>query len=400
MKLTRRLSLVVFALALTCPALLPAAAQARTFPDVARSYWAYGAIDWVTNQGPAGGKLLDDYAGKEFAPTQPLTREQLAAALVTALGDENHAVADPVAVADVPASDPYYHAVQVALQLHFFSLSQGSFFPTAGVVECQADHALVRMVELLHPSADWSMLDDLEPSRWQPNPSWTTGAPSRLPWEVAARFLGLRYDHFSDPTLEVSPGQEIDRAEAAYMFKAALTVSSWQLQDLSWFDCVTLPTLSVRQRQIVSFALGYVGCPYVWGGTWPTVDSPYGRQAHGGFDCSGFVWWVLKLNFAYPIPDSQRTAAQMAAAAKPRIPLAQLAPCDIIFFGPDGPKSKAAAIFHTGIYLGDGWFIESSNLFDGVTLANLDWPGWYYRSAFAWGRRVLTAAQLDSGPAS
>ena len=374
------------------------AAQAQTYPDVAKGYWAYAAINWVTNQGPAGARLLDDYSGAKFAPTQSLTREQLAAALVTAMGDQSATVAAPIAVADVTTSDPYYHAVQLALALHFFSLSKGDFFPQGGVAECQADHALVRMIEMLHPKADWSMLRALSPGRWQPNPKWKTGAPSRLPWEVAARFLGLRYNHFSDPALELSPGQEIDRAEAAYMFKAALTVAPWQLQELSWFDKVALPTLSTRQRQVVSFALQYVGYPYVWGGTWPSVDSPYGRQAHGGFDCSGFVWWVLKLHFAYPIPDNERTAAQMAAAAKRRIPLAKLRPCDIIFFGPDGPKSKAASIFHTAIYLGDGWFVESSNCFDGVTLANLHWPGWYFAKDLAWGRRVLTPAQLGASP--
>ena len=41
-------------------------------------------------------------------------------------------------------------------------------------------------------------------------------------------------------------------------------------------------------------------------------------------------------------------------------------------------------------------FIESSNFFDGVTLANLKWPGWYYASAFAWGRQVLSPAQLGT----
>jgi len=27
-------------------------AQARTYPDVPKSSWAYAAINWVTNQGP------------------------------------------------------------------------------------------------------------------------------------------------------------------------------------------------------------------------------------------------------------------------------------------------------------------------------------------------------------
>ena len=60
------------------------------------------------------------------------------------------------------------------------------------------------------------------------------------------------------------------------------------------------------------------------------------------------------------------------------------------------PKSSAASVFHTGIYLGNDWFIESSNFFDGVTLANLHRPGWYYASGFAWGRQVLSPAQLST----
>jgi cell wall-associated NlpC family hydrolase len=393
---TLRFSALIGFAAIVCAVLFAPAAQARTFPDVAKSYWDYAAINWVTNQGPAGAKLLDDYVGMRFAPDQPISREQLAAALVTSLGRQGESVPSPVALTDLPASDPYFHVVQVALALHFFEASKGKFDPVAGVTESQADHALVRMIYLLHPHNDWSMLRALAPGTWQPNPGWKTGAPSRLPWEVAARFLGLRFNHLSAPALEFSPDQDIDRAEAAYMFKAALTVAPWQLEELSWFDQVSLPSLSARQRQIIAFALQYVGYPYVWGGTYPTPDSPYGLQAHGGFDCSGFVWWVLKTNFGYAIPNAQRTAAQMAAAAKPRIPMAKLAPCDIIFFGPKGPKSSAASVFHTAIYLGNGWFIESSNFFDGVTLANLKWPGWYYASAFAWGRQVLSPAQLGT----
>jgi cell wall-associated NlpC family hydrolase len=393
---TLKLSMAIVFATVALAALCAPAAQAQTYRDVPKGFWDRAAINWVTNQGPAGAKLLDDYAGAAFKPNQPITREQLAAALVTAMGQQRVTVASPVALADLPATDAYFHAVQVALALRFFTVARGKFDPEAGVTESQADHALVRMIYLLHPHNDWDMLRALAPDTWQPAPGWETGAPSRLPWEVAARLLGLRYNHLSAPALEVSPGQDIDRAEAAYMFKAALTVAPWRIQELSWFDQVSLPTLSARQKQIIAFALQYVGYPYVWGGTYPTPDSPYGPQAHGGFDCSGFVWWVLKMNFGYAIPNAQRTAAQMAAAAKPRIPMAKLAPCDIIFFGPKGAKSSAASVFHTGIYLGNGWFIESSNLFDGVTLANLRWPGWYYASEFAWGRQVLLPAQLGA----
>lgn len=52
MKLARLL-LPTLLLALATAALyVPTIAQARSFPDVAKSYWDYGAINWVTNQGP------------------------------------------------------------------------------------------------------------------------------------------------------------------------------------------------------------------------------------------------------------------------------------------------------------------------------------------------------------
>jgi cell wall-associated NlpC family hydrolase len=44
-----------------------------------------------------------------------------------------------------------------------------------------------------------------------------------------------------------------------------------------------------------------------------------------------------------------------------------------------------------GIYVGNGWFIHSSEY--GVALARLD--GWYARS-FAWARRPLREAGLAS----
>jgi cell wall-associated NlpC family hydrolase len=43
-----------------------------------------------------------------------------------------------------------------------------------------------------------------------------------------------------------------------------------------------------------------------------------------------------------------------------------------------------------GIYVGNGWFVQSSGY--GVDLAQL--TGWY-RTAFAWARRPLAEAGLD-----
>ena len=72
-----------------------------------------------------------------------------------------------------------------------------------------------------------------------------------------------------------------------------------------------------------------------------------------------------------------------------RISISKLKPADVLFWGANGPRSKPAAVDHTGIYLGNGWFIHSSGY--GVALAPLD--GWY-KQRFAWARRPLAEAAL------
>jgi cell wall-associated NlpC family hydrolase len=87
-----------------------------------------------------------------------------------------------------------------------------------------------------------------------------------------------------------------------------------------------------------------------------------------------------------------RTAAQMAGevARGKRIAFAKLQPGDLLFFGAGGPRAKAVAVDHAGIYVGAGWMVHSSRY--GTTLAKLD--GWY-RERFAWGRRPLAEAGLS-----
>ena len=81
---------------------------------------------------------------------------------------------------------------------------------------------------------------------------------------------------------------------------------------------------------------------------------------------------------------------QLSVKRTQRIPLAQLEPGDVVFFGEHGRRSKPAEVDHMGIYLGDGWFIHSSG--QGVALETLS-AGWYAKR-FAWGRRPLAEAGL------
>jgi hypothetical protein len=370
------------------------AAGAPTYKDVPKTHWAYAAIESVTQRGPEGHKVLDDY-GDLFKPEEPITRELLARSLVLASGNYGEDL-KPVAVKDVGENERYYDVIQVALNHGYMKLDdEGGFRPQEPVPAYQAEAAVIRWLQEKYSSSDWSLLRTLRPAEWQPNDGWTTEAPVYLPYIVASRQLELRYNHPSGGDAhEVTPLQPIDRAEVAYMFSRAYAVGGdWQLYGLADYRKITFPVLSDRQKQIVRFALKYIGYPYIWAGEYPSKQSPYGVQDAGGFDCSGFVFYVMKMHFEYPITVNERGAHDMAERAKPRIARKALQCGDLIFFGPKGPKSKVETIYHAGLYLGNGWFIHSTGSTDGVMLNSLDASS-YYKKYFAWGRRVLTADEL------
>jgi len=224
--------------------------------------------------------------------------------------------------------------------------------------------------------------------------------PSRFGTEVVARLLGLRTNHpSSQDNLELLPNQPATRAEAAYSGAQVLKFSGWEIPAVQQAATTfTLPTLTPWQQRIMQTAVHFIGFPYVWGGTSETAEAPFSVQAPGGFDCSGFVWRVYKLQ-AYPQEGSLaavlrgRTTYAMSGEvpAARRIPFANLQPADVLFFGAHGPKSKPAQVDHTGIYLGNGWFIHSSGY--GVAVAQLS--GWYAQR-FAWARRPLAEAGLSA----
>jgi cell wall-associated NlpC family hydrolase len=226
--------------------------------------------------------------------------------------------------------------------------------------------------------------------------------PSRFGTEAVARLLGLRTNHpASLDGLELSPGEPATRAEAAFSAARILRFGEWDVasaQELA--PTFVLPTLTPWQKQILTTAVRFIGYPYVWGGESESRSSPYGPQMHAGFDCSGFVWRVYKLQSyanARTLADTLRGRTTYAMSGEvprtKRIQFAQLQPADVIFFGSKGPSSKPAQIDHMGVYLGNGWFIHSSRY--GVAVAMLS--GWY-EQRFAWGRRPLAEAGLVSAP--
>jgi cell wall-associated NlpC family hydrolase len=224
--------------------------------------------------------------------------------------------------------------------------------------------------------------------------------PSRFGTEAVARLLGLRTNHpASQDAIELLPSEAATRAEAAFSAARILRFGDWETQSTQELaTSFVLPALTPWQKRVLSTAAHFIGYPYVWGGESEFPESPFGPQVHGGFDCSGFVWRVYKVQ---SYPNARRLAETLRGrttyamsgevpAAK-RIPFAKLQPADVIFFGAGGPRSKPAQVDHMGIYLGNGWFIHSSGY--GVAVATLS--GWYAKR-FAWGRRPLAEAGLVS----
>ena len=105
-------------------------------------------------------------------------------------------------------------------------------------------------------------------------------------------------------------------------------------------------------NKIVATAKQYLGVPYKWGGTTPS-----------GFDCSGFVYYVLRSNGI----NVSRTQTAMYSEGKP-VSKSNLQPGDLVFF----QNTYKAGLSHVGIYVGNGQFIHAPSSGKVVSYADLN----------------------------
>jgi cell wall-associated NlpC family hydrolase len=121
------------------------------------------------------------------------------------------------------------------------------------------------------------------------------------------------------------------------------------------------PVSGATGDRIAAIAQQYLGYRYVWGGTSPA----------GGFDCSGFTWYVYK-QAGIGIP---RAPLGSQLNSGPRVSRDQLLPGDLLFW----QNTYVAGISHTGIYLGGGRFINAESESVGVQIRSLNDPYWSAR---------------------
>jgi cell wall-associated NlpC family hydrolase len=270
----------------------------------------------------------------------------------------------------------------------------GGFSRTRGsVTASEVSAALVRKLDR------GSLADQLE--KVQSPDGWVPGVSRFFGTEIVSRELGLRRDRAtSEDAFEASAVEAMSQADIAWaVWQARTSPDTWSADALGSFR---LEDYSESQRQVVKYALSLVGAPYVWGGEWPTKTPegyPYGAQMHGGFDCSGFAWYVLREKSSSWSPVdrpykgwaiAERSSYDMAGGIprRQRIAYRALEPGDMVFFAPTGKDAKASDVYHAGIYLGDGWMVHSSGGRAGISLGEIG-PGSWWHDQLAWGRRVI-----------
>lgn len=270
----------------------------------------------------------------------------------------------------------------------------GGYHRSKGHVRAaEVSRALVKALGREHLAA--GLASAASPDGWSPERAAHFG------YEIVAREMGLRHDRpTTEDRFEASAREAMSQADVAWAVWKAKTAPSTHSGDaLASFGFADYDD---ERRKVVQFALSLVGTPYVWAGDWPVATPagyPYGEQVHGGFDCSGFVWYVLRAReSSYKPVDRpykgwalpERSSAEMAKATpkKLRVGFKRLLVGDVVLFAPKGKDSKPSEVYHAGIYLGEGWMIHSSGSRAGVSISPIG-PGTWWRDQVIFGRRVI-----------
>lgn len=114
----------------------------------------------------------------------------------------------------------------------------------------------------------------------------------------------------------------------------------------------------MNTMDMVTYALTFVGNPYVWGGTDPNT----------GADCSGFVRYVYaKYGVALP-----RCSAEQCECGT-QVTQSEAKPGDLLFFW----KEARGGVGHVGMYIGNGQMVEAKGVAYGIVVSDVKWDSVY-----------------------
>src|ERR1041384_3475458 len=229
--------------------------------------------------------------GSYFHPGWSLTRGLMARALGRAFAPT--AVPDPtLTIADMRWTDPWTPFANIAVTRGWIKLNpDGTFNPGGSVNKATMDRALIQVLGLHDAVRGLSKMGSSD--------GYVFPKPAGFAYLVLAQELHLNYNYPSpNDTKDMFPWEPVPREYFANaLSQTANQMGGWAVWDLQRFNTITLPPMNATRKKIVTFALQYVGYPYVYAGAWyRRTFSGYccGAQAQGGFDCSGYEWWVMQ----------------------------------------------------------------------------------------------------------
>lgn len=173
------------------------------------------------------------------------------------------------------------------------------------------------------------------------------------------------------PDGEFKPEHQVTRAQASVLMVNALEEEA--VANIERARAIMEELLTRQQEEeealrqsILETAFELQGTPYRFGGSTPA-----------GFDCSGFVRYVLN-QYGINVPHSSAAIYQVVE----KISFTEIKPGDLVFF-----RGYRAGPSHVGIYTGNGKFIHAPSSGRTVSTDLVDDP--YY-----WGARKIGAARV------
>ncbi|HVL32947.1 MAG TPA: C40 family peptidase [Actinomycetota bacterium] len=357
------------------------------YSDVPADHWAAEAIRVVAEE--QDWMRLE---GELFRPADVLLRRELARGIVRAFAPDHQP--DPgTTFSDLPVDDPDFPYANIAVKLGWMVAPNGVFAPEVAVSKRVAARALVYALGLQREVSSLNAIKMTNGTRF--------ARLSDFGVLVVAGQLRLFYNHPTpNEAPELLPQTALRRADAAYsLYRASAARGTWLIPWVQRYRGITLPVMTPTASSALEFGFRYAGYPYIYAGEWYRKTSKSfccGAQPQGGFDCSGFTWWVARApvsgwdnSAVRPYPGwglPERSSRAMAKATAKRIAYEAVAPLDLVFFDTDGRGVDADAVDHVGIALGNGWMLHSSGSRGGVTI---EWigDGWW-RARYLWARRV------------